>query len=177
MYSLSSISTSIFPPTIKAIKPNVVAKVVFLRHESGDITLLLRYFHWSPGARNAGSNFLGSSTRPAILVFPRIYHYLPSGTQSFSQSGVIISSVHILQYVALILSDHAFHSTSNLLLPIFSLLSKGFGPFKALLKYFFHKGVPDLQHPPSSTRIHIYTISHFIFTSFNYLRYFLIMCL
>lgn len=55
-----------------------------------------------------------------------------------------------------ILSDHALHSASNLL-PIFSSLPKGFAFFKALMKYFSRKGVPDLQSPLPPARVCVST--------------------
>lgn len=89
-------------------------------------------------------------------MFPRIYHCLPPGTLSFSWTRVIVWSIHVLQYVAPILSDHALYSALNFLHD-FCSLSQGFAPFKALLVYCFLEGVHGRLHPPSSyTHVCIY---------------------
>lgn len=89
-YTLSSVLTSFFPSswTVRissqqdllspflASQPNIVAKVIFLKLEGDDITLLLRYsFVLEPWFLSCRANFLASSARPAILAFPRVYHY------------------------------------------------------------------------------------------------------
>lgn len=150
--SLSPIPTFIFPPTrsvgissqqgllstLLSSQPNSVAEVVFLKQEGDDITFLLIYFHWIPSCR---ADLLVSSARPAMLSFPG-FTIVPLQA---SQTGVTVSSVFVLQYAVPILSDHASHSASNNL-PVFNSLSKGFALFKALRKYFFHKGISAFLH-------------------------------
>ena len=114
----------------------------FLKHTGDGITLLLRYFHWSPNAHHADET---SSVIPAILRF------LGFTTVSFKHSAI---QLYTQAKVC------CPRSSSHL-----SLTVQGLYICKALLKYFFRKDIPDPDTllPPTCIHTHmrVRAIYHF----------------
>lgn len=150
--------------------------MVFLKHEGDGIVLLLRYFHWSPNAYHADE---ASSARPTIFAFPRIHHCpLQAHCRSAKPEG-----------------SSALYTTYSMLPPFFLMMLFTL-PQIFFFTFFIH--CPRALHPArpcssiSSMKMFLTLAPSFSLNSctcthhfplylycfyFNYLRYFLMMCL
>lgn len=167
-YSLSSIPTSIFLPTwtlgisakqgllcpLLSSQPNVVrdiAKVVFLKHEISPF----RYFHWTPDVHRTSHRarplgLIWKSSHPCIspdliisqdlIIIPCRYLVAQPNWNDHVHTHPVVCCLHSCWLCSSLSSESSSH---------FVIHCEGLCTLQALLRYFFHKGVPA---PPSSCR-------------------------